>query len=556
MADGAWRWQVTAGRRARAAVKAANAAGTVTAAQVLDGHVTLDLECLDRVYLNGYVPNLQVGGQVVTFLTQHLGNPIPSPALFNPIGERFRAAVDRFASANGVPVVRFDKDQRKAEVMRPYLEAAQAAGQPGVVAVGVAQEFQRVFSGHRRKTDKPGAVCYGFEKADRRVSCYYFYVWDAEFGPGFIKICSYFPYPVKVWVNGHEWAKRQAAKQGVGFAELANGFATTDDPERLQAICDALGPTQIQAFFDRWMARLPLPLTGADRAAGYWWELSMRQIEVSRTLVLDAPRHARAFFEALVQDNLGIGRPDEVSLIFDRQVRSTTQTGFATRVVTRGVDVTVNCFYKHSRIKQYLKEGRAIRVETVCNSPTDLGVNRRLEHLDALQARARAANRRLLDTERAGPGCVLASPAFARVAQPSGEAGCRTGALRFGDPRVMALAGALSVLLTSVVGFTHRSLRAQVAALLGTPYSANQMSYDLTRLRRKHLIQRLPHSNTYVLTPEGRRFAVFYTKLHNRLLAPLLAADRPPAPPALRHALAVIDQAVRDYIRHAHLKAA
>jgi hypothetical protein len=547
---------VTAGRRARAAVKAANAAGTITAAQVLDGHVTLDLECLDRVYLNGYVPNLQVGGQVVTFLTQHLGNPIPSPALFNPIGERFRAAVDRFAAANGVPVVRFDKDQRKAEVMRPYLEAAQAAGRPGVVAVGVAQEFQRVFSGSRRKTDKPGAVCYGFEKADRRVSCFYFYVWDAEFGPGFVKICSYFPYPIKVWVNGHEWAKRQAAKQGVGFAELANGFATTDDPERLQAICDALGPTQIQAFFDRWMARIPTPLNEHDRAAGYWWELSMRQIEVSRTLVLDAPRHARAFFEALVQDNLGIGRPDEVSLIFDRQVRSTTQTGFATRVVTRGVDVTVNCFYKHSRIKQYLKEGRAIRVETVCNSPTDLGVNRRLEHLDALQARARAANRRLLDTERAGPGCVLASPAFARVAQPSGEAGYRTGALRFGDPRVMALAGALSVLLTSVVGFTHRSLRAQVAALLGTAYSASQMSYDLTRLRRKGLICRLPGRNTYVLTPEGMRFAVFYTKLHDRLLAPLLASDRPPAPPALRDALGVIDQAVRDYVRHAHLKAA
>src|SRR6266704_2902646 len=228
MAGGAWRWRVTAGRRAQAAVKAANAA------------------------------------------------------------------------ANGVPVVGFDKDQRKAEVMRPYLEAAQAAGRPGVVAVGVAQEFQRVFSGSRRKTDKPGAVCYGFEKADRRVSCYYFYVWDAEFGPGFIKICSYFPYPIKVWVNGHEWAKRQAAKQGVGFTELANGFATTDDPERLQAICDALGPTQIQAFFDRWTARLPLPLSDADQAAGYWWELSMRQIEVSRTLVLDAPRHARAFFYARV----------------------------------------------------------------------------------------------------------------------------------------------------------------------------------------------------------------------------------------------------------------
>jgi hypothetical protein len=551
---------MTAGKRAQTAIVAANAAGVVTAAQVLDGHVTLDLECLDRIYLNGYVPNLQVGGQVVTFLTQHLGNPVPSPALFGPIGDRFRQAVARFADQHTIPVVRFAKEQRKAEVMRPYLEAAAATGRPGVVAVGVAQEVQRVFTGYDRgRSDgQSGPPRYGFEKAERRVTCYYFYVWDDDFGPGFIKICAYFPYPAKVWVNGHEWAKRQATKQGIGFTALANGFATCDQPARLQAVCDRLGPGTIGVFFERWLARLPVPLGPADRAAGYWWELSMRQVEVSRTLVLDTPARARAFFEALVADNLGLGRPDEVSLIFDRRIRSDTPSGFATRVVTRGVDVTVNVFYRHSRIKQYLKEGRALRVETVCNAPDDLGCQRRLVHLDELQARARAANRRLLDTERAGQGCVLASPAFARVAQPStdGEAGYPTGALRFGDPRVMALAGALSLLLTRVVGFTHRSLRAQVAALLGTPYSATQMSYDLTRLRRKGLICRLPGRNTYILTGDGVRFALFYTRVHDRLLVPLLAADRPPAPPPLRDALHVIDQSVGDYIRQARLQAA
>ena len=192
---------------------------------LLDGHVTLDLECLDRVYLNAYVPNLQVGGQVVTFLTQHLGHPIPSPAIFTKIGDAFRAAVARFAEDHHIPVVRFAKDARKAEVMRPYLDAAT---QPGVVAIGVAQEFQSVFSGYQRKTTTPGAVSFAFEKADRRVSVYYFYVLDRDFGPGFVKLCSWFPYPAKVWVNGHEWAKRQATRHGITFTALGNGFAACD----------------------------------------------------------------------------------------------------------------------------------------------------------------------------------------------------------------------------------------------------------------------------------------------------------------------------------------
>ena len=121
---------------------------------------------------------------------------------------------------------------------------------------------------------------FSFAKAERRVTCYYFYVWDESWGPAFIKVCAYFPYPVKVWLNGHEWAKMQLASARIGFTELSNGFARCDDPDDLQMTCDRLGPGDIQAFFGRWMSRIPLPLTADDRAAGYWWELSLRQVEV------------------------------------------------------------------------------------------------------------------------------------------------------------------------------------------------------------------------------------------------------------------------------------
>ncbi|HEU5421687.1 MAG TPA: hypothetical protein VFV41_28675 [Streptosporangiaceae bacterium] len=304
---------------------------------------------------------------------------------------------------------------------------------------------------------------------------------------------------------------------------------------------------------------LPLPLTPADRDAGYWWELSMRQIETSRTLVFDAPRRARAFFEALVADNLDLGRPDSVELLFTGKRPGgpgrPVKLGVAckTKVVTRDTDVTINVFFKHSRIKQYLKDGRALRIETVVNAPGDLKCQRRLHNLGELQAKARDVNTRLLDTERVGQGCVLAGPAFERVAQSSVTPdGRRAPALRFGDPRVMALLGALCTGI-SALGFTHRSLRARVSRLLGADYTTSQMSYDLARLRLNGLIQRLEHTNTYIPTAEGQRVAVFYTKLHSRLLRPLLAANAPPAPPELRHALATIDSHIRGYIDNARL---
>ena len=312
---------------------------------VLAGHVALEVECVDRLVLNAYVASLQVPGQVVRFLAGHRGNPVPSPAVMGQIGNRFVSQVKAFAAINQVPVLRLaapDRsrwDDRKLDHVRPYVDQAERDGRFGVVAIVSCQEFQHVFSGRNRAT-KPGAVWFEFFRERRRVGTFYFYFLDREFGPGFVKICTYFPYPAQVWVNGHEWSKRQAERAGIAFAALSNGFAACADPDRLQAICDALGPDDVQAFFDRSISQIPTPLTTADRAAGFWWELSLRQVEVSRTLVLDDPRRARAFFEALVSDNVGIGRPEEVSVVFARRVRKDTPGRFQTRVFSAGTDAT------------------------------------------------------------------------------------------------------------------------------------------------------------------------------------------------------------------------
>ena len=188
------------------------------------------------------------------------------------------------------------------------------------------------------------------------------------------------------------------------------------------------------------------------------------------------------------------------------------------------------------------------------NDTHDLGCQRRLHNLPELQTKARATNRRLLDTERVGQCCVLASPAFERIAHPTVTTdGRRAPALRFGDPQVHALAGALATTLHAVTAITNTSLRALMTGLLGQGYTMNQASYDLTRLRRNGLITRVQGRNLYRLTDDGLAFAIVYTKVHNRVRRPLLATTAPTTPPPLRAAFRTIDQHINAHFADARL---
>jgi hypothetical protein len=524
----------------------------VTLADILDGHAVLDVSCLDRIYLNGWVPGLVTSGQLVGFLA-HRGFPIPSPAALGRIGNAFRLAMTRYAETNGIPLIRFGKGDRKIDVVRPLLAAAERDGRSKMVAIGVAQEFQWAWDATSKEMPG-GAPWFSWYRADKRVTCYYAYIWDDRMGPGFIKVCAYAPYPVKMWVNGHDAVRQMAAAEGLAVVPLANGFAACDDPGRLQQLCDQLGPAHLRMFFQRWMAALPLPLGEADRAAGYWWQLSMRQIETSRTIVLDDPRRARTVFEQLLAGNLHLGRPENIEVIFAR--RSPSAKTAATWLLNRADQVSVNFGFRRSRVKIYLKEDRALRVETVCNDPADLGCKRGLDNLPVLQARSRDCNDRLMHAIRVGQGAgVLASPVFERIAQPTRTPdGRRAPALRFGDPRVQALAGSLAVLGMAVTGITNQSLRAWMTGLLGQPYPMTRASYDLTRLRRNGLITRTPGTSTYRLTTDGQLFAVFYTKVCDQVLYPLMAGQHIAAPPEIRRALHTIDRHISSLTAAAALR--
>lgn len=369
------------------------------------------------------------------------------------------------------------------------------------------------------------------------INHFYFYLWDPGWGGAFWKTNAYAPYPVWIWLNGHEWAKQQLAKGGIGYAALDNGFRGCEDPALLQRLCDRLGPGAVTGFFWRWFHRLPSPFTAADLRAGYVYELAFRQSEVSDTRVFTRPAAGRAFSEGLIRDHLDLGRPDQVSLVFDRKVVTAgprpAPGRFRTKVITDGVDPQIVCYYKSSRLKQYFREHRALRTETVICDTRDFGVGRRLtyEHWNALRAVGEHASQRLCDAEAAG---ALPAPDVATLNQVTRPCltsdGQHAPALRFGDDRVMALMAAITGFCHLITGFGNRALTQRMRSLPGEDYSTRQATYDLRRLRRKQIIYRIEGTHRYQLTPPGRAVAVLFTKAHGRVLAPGLASLDPQLP--------------------------
>jgi hypothetical protein len=391
------------------------------------------------------------------------------------------------------------------------------------------------------------------------VNHFYFYIWDPDWGPAFIKTNAYAPWPIWIYLNGHEWAKRQCDKAGIGYEALDNGFRSCEDPRALQRICDRLGSGAVHSFFWRWQRRLPSPFTRSDLRRGYTYELAFRQFEVSETQVFDRPQAGRAFFEGLIRDHLDVGRPEQVALIFDRQVTRRTPGKFRTKVINRGVDPQLCCYYKSSRLKQYFKEHRALRTELVISNTKDFGIGRRVnaDNWHALRAVGQAANRRLCDAQASDANPAPDVVTFEQVTCPSDNPdGLHAPGLRFGDRRVMALMAAIVGFTHLAAGFANPQLTELVATLLDAPYTSRQATYDLRRLRRKGIIASIPHSHRYQLTPHGRRVAVLFTKTYGRVLAPgLVQLDlRLPAHVAQRSPLAQswrgFDHALDDYITH------
>jgi hypothetical protein len=528
-------------------------------ADVLRDHVVLELEAIDRMYLNVYVPHLQTVGAVVGYLHVHHRQRFASTSAVVPMTEAFVRKIEQFVDDKRIDLVAFEKGQRKDDVTQKYLRRFRKT--EGVLYVGKAQEKARVMRTERRRNRRTGGTYPWIVESTAMVNHFYFYCVDKDFGPFFLKFCSYFPYTAKLCINGHEYLKRQLTKWGVAFEALDNGIKSCADPVLMQRLADGLSAEKIDRLLRKWLRLLPHPFPARDRAAGYRYQLSILQAEFSLTQVLDQPVTGRIFFEEVIRENLDIGRPSQVSLVFDRKLTRRTPGKCRTRVITDGVVPSLHIDYKKTRIKQYHKEGEALRTETTINDTRDFAIGRRIENLAQLRKIAFAANRRLLDVQRISHDCFIGEAVFQHLQRPVIVDDQRAAALRFADPRVQALLHVLLLFLLVQGTVSHKDFREHLAPLLGKDSSQmtpGSISYDLRRLRLHGLIARIPKTHRYRITPKGLRTAIFYTRLYSRSLRTGLAIISQPettADPPIARSIRAAEIALNNWYQNAKLAA-
>ena len=477
---------------------------THSLAQLQKEHVVMELECIDRMYLNAYVPKLTSEGGIAAFCRGYWGHRFASTKQAVTMTKAFVKSIEAFLQREGLELVRFQKGQRKDEVLQQKLRGFKKP--EGVIFVGVAQEKVRVPRTTRKACPGGGTIPW-IIYSTAMVNVYYFYCRDQDFGPFFLKFCSYFPYSAKLCLNGHEYLKCQLAQRGIAFQALDNGLLACADLPAAQRLCDGLQRHQDRSLLPQ-RARPPAPPLQPQGSPG---RLPLRFIRPpSRVLPhpsLGPPDPRALLFEEVIRENIDLGRPEQVQLIFarKRQRKTATDGRCRTRIVTEGVVPSLHVYYKNTHLKQYHKrqpQGAGLRTETTINNTYDFGVGRRLKNLAALRQIGFATNRRVLQVEQLTHDCHIGAEAFDKLQQPTEVDGQHVSALPFGQERVQALLAVLLKFCLQPEGFPNRQLRPLLAQLLGlseSQISPGRMSYDLRRLRLHGLIERIPKTQRYRL---------------------------------------------------------
>ena len=493
--------------------------------------ISFHYRCFDRLLLNAAIQPFQQPERVMGFFWSYRQLYPVSRQVLRDIATQYHNWVPNCSRKSGAPILEAPEEEKREHFVTPYFRGAQS---DRIVVILKAREPARILVSIGKQATEQGHL----EYKKRWVDQYNFYIHDRAWGRMFVRICPYFPFPARVYLNQHYWLAQRNQEQGLRSRLCANAFVRCTDPERLQQLADSLQPQDITRCAQKWLAYLVPFFTARERReAGVQHRLFFAQVEYCDNLIFKRRAALDSLGERLLDANRTIGRPDSLRLIFGRRIQKRYQGKLQTVIEDMHLgNPVLRAHYGNGFAKQYVRDDRLLRTELATNNVYDYGVHKAVENLSPLRERAGAILDRYLDAQQDILETFVDRGQLRRLSQPTQTPkGRRIPGLKLDHPRQLALMQALVRFAHLAAGgtFTTRELHPQVAQALGLApdqYKLTSLRYELSKLRAKGLLEKLPHSHRYRLLPEGYRLCVVYLKLFEKIYAPLTAGVLKPVP--------------------------
>jgi len=487
------------------------------------GSIRFHYRCFDRILLHGLIQPFQQPKRVIGFFNTYRQLYPVSRQVLGGIADRFQQWLKAWSEKRKVPVLEAPRGRRD-EFVDPYFRAAKP---DQVVVVLKAREPARIMVAIGDKT----ADRWHLQFAQRWVVQYNFYVNDRQWGRMFVRICPYLPFSARVCLNQHHWLANRMREEGIGFQHCSNAFLKCAEPDRLQALADQLTPGDLVSCGQKWLARFTPFFTAAEREhAGCQHRLFFAQVEFCDNLVFHRRAALDKLGERLLDANRMIGQPNKITTIFGRKVTKFHRGKMQTEIEDLHLpNPVIRSHYRNGFIKQYVRDHLILRTEPATNNVTDYGAKKAVTNLSDLRDRLSAIADNYLNVQQDILETFIDRGQLRKLAQPTiTPTGKRIPGLKLDNPRQLALMHAL-VRFTHIAaanGFTTAELHPMVVDALGTAgdqYTLASLRYDLSKLRAKCLVKKLPQSRRYRLLPQGYSICLVFLKLFERIYAPLTA---------------------------------
>jgi hypothetical protein len=492
--------------------------------------IRFSYRCFDRILLNGLIQPFQQPERVVGFFDTYRQVYPVSRDVLRGAAEQFQGWVKQQADRWNAPIVEAPRGRRD-EFVEPYFRGATP---DQVVVILKAREPARIMTAIGDKK----ANRWHLQIADRWVVQYNFYVNDRRWGRIFVRMCPYLPFSARVCLNQHHWLANRMRQEGIDFQQCSNAFLRCGTPERLQELADTLRAEDLSSCGQKWLARLtPFFSDHERRQAGCQHRLFFSQVEFCDNLIFYRRVALDKLGQRLLDANRTIGQPNKITVIFGRRVTRAHRGKLQTEIEDMHLpNPVIRSHYRNGYIKQYVRDHLILRTEAATNNVTDYGVNKAIENLPILRDKLAAIDDSYLDIQQDILETFVDRGQLQRLAKPTLTAsGKRIPGLKLDNPRQRALMHALVrfAQIPAANTFSTSEIHPHVAAALGCgieQYGLASLRYDLSKLRAKGLVEKLPRSRRYRLPAAGYSICLIFLKLFDHVYAPLVAAILQPVP--------------------------